>query len=251
MLREDLLLTTLDAVEHNHRYGNFDLQLSEYGKTYHKNGENSFFEPEWITLTHTGKAQPAHWAGKTPNATFYTIGKALEQLDRLFGLNTERRELTKDDRFAYGLELYRGEKTIARYGRIANQQIGDREIKGDVFFAEITWLAVLRHYRKVNVQYKPLPKFPAITRDISMIVPDTVSYAEIRKAIHSCNPKLIRDIAITDVYKGDSIGAGKKSYLIQVTLLDEKKTLTVKAADKTMDRVFKKLEGDFGVEIRK
>ena len=250
VLREDMLRTGLDTIEYNQRFGNFNLRLSEFGKTYHKGGEK-YLENEWIVLFATGASLPAHWAGKQPKSGFYTLKREMERMVRLFGLKVEEKEIQGNDRLAYGLELGRGEKVVARFGRVANAQMQGRDIKNEVFYAEIDWNELTRLYKKTKVKYQPVPKFPSIQRDISMIVPDSTPYASIRAAIFSCNPKLIREVSITDVYKGESIGAGKKSYLVTLTLLDEKKTLTVKAADKTMNRVFQKLESDFGVEIRK
>ena len=114
--------------------------------------------------------------------------------------------MEQNDTYVYGVELLRGETVIARYGRLQNALIAKREIKGEVFMAEIDWKKVLKAYSKHKVKYTPLPKFPAIQRDISMIVPDNVAYNNLSTAIQSCNPKLIREVGITDVYKGDRIG---------------------------------------------
>ena len=257
VLREDMLRTGLDIVEYNHRHKNFDLRLFEFGKSYHKRGDE-YEEKEWIVLFMTGAAEPAHWADNSygkkkaaKSSSFYTLSREIERLQETFGFKGQLRDITDNPRFAYGLELFRGEKVIARFGRVADAQLKSREVKGSVFHAEIDWAQVVRQYRKVNVKFQPLPKFPSIQRDISMIVPDSVSYQSIQEKIFKANPKLIREVGITDVYKGDRIEAGKKSYLLNLTLLDEKKTLTVKAADKTMNRVFQLLENDLGVEIRK
>lgn len=250
VLREDMLRTGLDTIEFNQRYGNFDLQLSEFGKTYHKNGE-SYVENEWIVLFLTGASEPAYWSGKQGKTKFYDLKREMERLVQLFGLKVTESEIEGDERFAYGLQLKRGDRTVARFGRVSNARMKDRDIRDDVFFAEIDWKELVRQFKKHKVKFEPLPKFPAISRDISMIVPDNVTYAAIRQAIINVNQRLIRSVSITDVYKGDSIGAGKKSYLITLTLLDEKKTLTIKAADKIMARIFSELESRFAVEIRK
>ena len=250
ILRDDLVYTGLETIEHNHRYKNFDLQLSEFAKTYHR-GEDKYTEKEWIVLYLTGAARPAHWTGKAQPTNIYTLTREMERLERLFGFKGTYREMEQNDTYVYGVELLRGETVIARYGRLQNALTAKREIKGEVFMAEIDWKKVLKAYSKHKVKYTPLPKFPAIQRDISMLVPDNVAYNNLSSAIQSCNPKLIREVGITDVYKGDRIGEGKKSYLVNITMQDNHKTLTDKAADKTMDRIFKKLEGDFGVEVRR
>ncbi len=250
VLRDDLVYTGLETIEHNHRYKNYDLQLAEFAKTYHR-GEDKYTEKEWIVLYLTGASRPAHWQGKPSPASIYTLTGEMERLENLFGFRGTYREMEENDTYVYGVELLRGETLIARYGRLQNALIAKREIKGEVFMAEIDWKKLLKAYAKHQVKYTPLPKFPGIQRDISMIVPDNVAYSSLSTAILACNPKLIREVGITDVYKGDRIGEGKKSYLVNISLLDNNKTLTDKAADKTMDRIFQKLEGDFGVEVRR
>ncbi|MFN8397641.1 MAG: hypothetical protein U0176_23680 [Bacteroidia bacterium] len=113
------------------------------------------------------------------------------------------------------------------------------------------WDQVVRLYRRHKVAFEALPKYPAVHRDISAIVPETQRFGTIANAIRATNPKLIKAVGITDVYKGDRIGQGKKSYLLNLTILDESKTLEDAVVDKLMARVFEKLEKDFGMEIRK
>lgn len=250
VMRDNMLQTGLGVIEYNHQRKLFDLQLVEFGKTYSHEGEE-FGEQEWIALYITGTKAPAHWDGKTAPSTFFTLARELERLQSWFGFSGDVREMEANDTWAYGLELLRGERVIARYGQVHAAQLQRRDIRGDVYFGMIDWQQVLRLHRKAKVVYRPVPKFPAIRRDISMIVAAGTGFRTIADTIRSCNPKLIRAIGITDVYRGDRIGEGKKSYLLNVTMLDEAKTMTDKTADKLMDRIFAKLENDLGVEIRK
>ena len=140
---------------------------------------------------------------------------------------------------------------IARYGAVHADLLKGRDIKGEVLYAEVSWAQVLRQYKKAKVAYQPLAKYPTVHRDISAVVPDDVRFEAVAAAIKGTNPKLIKAVSITDVYKGDSIGAGKKSYLLNLSILDETKTLQDEVVDKLMARVFEKLEKDLGLEIRK
>lgn len=250
VLREEMLQTALDSVEHNHRHKNFDLKMVESGKTYHR-GEEGYSEKEWVLLMLTGNTTPANWNTKSKKTTFFTLSQEIDRLQALFGVKGEVQELENSPEFAYGLQLKRGEKVIAKFGQIAPNQLKAREVKGDVYAALIDWEQVIKSYRKHAVKFTPLPKFPSTSRDISMLVPDAVTFAGIQKVVKSANPKLIREVSIMDVYKGDRIEAGKKSYLISLTIQDDNKTLVDKTVDKLMDRVFGKLENDLAVEIRK
>jgi len=250
VLRDNMIYTGLDSIERNHRHKQFDLRFFEWGKTYHRN-DGVYSEKDWIVLYLTGATRPGSWAGKAEKSSIFTLTREMERLEKLFGFQGNIKEMEGNATYAYGLEFYRGQSLVARYGCLHPEQIGQREVKGDVFVAEIDWNALLKAYKKNKVAYTPLPKFPSVRRDISMLVPDTVQYTQLEAAIKSCNPKMIRAVGISDIYKGDRIAEGKTSYLINITLLDEKKTLTDKAAEKTMGRIFKKLEGEFAVEIRR
>lgn len=250
VMRENMLHTGLDVIEHNHNRKNTDLRLVEYAKTYH-HADGKYTERAWVALYLTGNAQPVHWSGKTPAGSFFTLVREIEKLQKWMGVKGEVREIEGKEAWAYGLELARGEKVIARYGKVHPNSLKGKDIRGDVFYAEIDWEEVLRQYKKHKVQYEALSKFPSIRRDISMIVPQNVRFRQVAQAVLSSNPKLIREVGISDVYEGENIGAGRRSYLISLVLLDEQKTLTDDVADKVMERVYGKLVGDLGVEIRK
>lgn len=250
VMRERMLHTGLDIVEYNQNRKNGDLRLVEFAKTYHKT-DKGYEEREWIAFYLTGLANPVHWGQKAQPSSFFTLVREIERLQAWMGVRGEQRELEPGGQWAYGLELVKGERVIARYGKVHPSETKGRDIRGEVFFAEVDWAEVLRQYKKHNVRYQPLPKYPSIRRDISMIVPRSLRFSQVAAAVSSCNPKMIREVGISDVFEGAQIGEGRRSYLITMTLLDETKTLTDEVADKLMEKVFAKLEGDLGVEIRK
>lgn len=250
VMRDNMLVTGLDIIEHNHNRKNFDLRLIEYGKTYqHKDG--AYSETENIAWYVTGQKFPAHWEVKSQGATFFTLSTELDRLQSWFGFRGEVSEITPDDTFDYGLELRQGEKVVARWGRVQQAHLSGRDIRGEVFFGVADWSQLVRIYTRNKTTFRELPKFPGTERDISMLVPDGLSFARIAKGIQATNPRLIRNVGITDVYRGDKIAKGTKSYLVNLTLLDDKATLTDKAADAVMEKVFALLEKEMGAVIRK
>jgi phenylalanyl-tRNA synthetase beta chain len=252
VMRDEMLHTGLEVVEHNHRHNNFDLRLFEFGKTYAAGEEGKYTEKTWISFYLTGLAQPPHWKVKESPAGFYTLAREMARLQQWFGFEGQMREMAPTDpSWDYGAELVKGETVIARYGAVSAAKLKGRDIKGEVYFAQIDWEAVFKLWKKHKVKYTPLPKFPAVRRDISMIVPETTRFATLADMIRSCNPKLIREVDITDVYRGKNIEEGKTSYLINLTLLDETQTLIDKTVDKLMEKIFRKLEEEAGVSIRK
>lgn len=250
VMRASMLWTGLEIVSYNHNRRNTDLRLFEFGKTYHRDGDQ-FEEKEWVALFLSGQRQPLHWSQKAERVSFFTLSREIERLQTLFGFAGKTEELEPDVTFDYGLALYAGKKLVARYGKVAAARQREFDIKEDVFYAEIDWQAVLTLHGGKLAQFEELPRFPAIRRDVSMLVPDSLRFAEVRNAVRNANPKLIREVGISDVYAGPNVPEGRKSYLINITLLDPQKTLTDEAADKVMNRVFGILERDLGAEIRK
>lgn len=250
IMRDNMLTTGLDSIAWNINRRVSDLQFCEFGKTYLHTPEG-YTEQEWIALFVTGKTLPEHWRSKTQSADFYTLSREMERLQEWFGFTATTEELSDDPQFDYGLQLMKGPQTVARWGRAKSAICAEKGVEVPVYFALIDWKRLLKIDAKSKVEFTPLPQFPAMGRDISMLVPVGTQFAAIRKLIQQCNPKLIREIGITDVYQGKGIPEGKKSYLVNLTFLDPAKTLTDKAVDKTMSRVFQKLEQEIGAEIRK
>ena len=256
LLRDQMVYTGLDVIAYNHNRKNNDLRLFDFGKTYayaagEGDEEGKFSEQEWLAFYMTGNSLPENWGTKQPKSSFFTMMREMERMAKWFGFSYDIREIENTPIFAYGLELVKGEKVIARLGSVNPKLLQTHDIKGEVFFAEVKWDLLVKYYKRAKVSYTPIPKFPAVSRDISAIVPENVGFAELAKAIQSANPKLIQNVGISDVYKGDKIGANQKSYLLNLTILDRTKTLQDAVVDKLMGRVFAKLEKEFGLEIRK
>lgn len=266
VLRDNMLHSGLEAIAYNHNRKNMDLRLFEYGKSYHQtvsnqngtdNGhqenENEIERTEkaWIAYFLTGNTTPLHWSQKPHKVSFFTLGKEMERLQERFGFQGKITELEEDSYWDYGLCLMQKKQVVARYGKAKGSLCREWGIKTDVFFALVDWEVLYRLHGKKELTYTELPKFPSTSRDISMLVPDHLRYRDIRAAVVAANPKLVQNVQITDVYRGDKIETGKKSYLIHITLMDQNKTLTDKAADKLMERIFKSLEQELGAEVRR
>jgi len=250
VMRENMLQTGLEMLAYNHNRKQVDLRMVEFAKTYHRKTEG-YQEREWIAFYLTGSSGPSHWQQKPQAATLFTLAREMERMQAWFGIQCESRELPQDAELEYGIGFYKGEKCLARVGKVKPSILKGKDIKGDVFFAEVDWDLLLKHYRKVKVAYQPLPKFPAVRRDISMLVPQQVRFQQLAQTAKSVHPKLIQEVSISDVYEGANLGEGKRSYLITLMLQDENKTLTDDVTDQLMSKVSEKLESLHGVEIRR
>ncbi|RMG16069.1 MAG: phenylalanine--tRNA ligase subunit beta, partial [Bacteroidetes bacterium] len=247
-LRTNMLPGMLEVIRYNQNRQEEDLALYEFGKTYHKRGED-YEEREWLTLAVTGRRHPKHWQIDNGKVSLFTLTKEAERLQRWFRLDAKVRETQYPD-FDYGLELVHQGRVLARYGKVKSALTQAYDIRNEVFFMLIDLQPLLEHYFQTAITFEPIPMFPAIRRDISLLIDRSVSFAQIQQVIQQANPRLIRAIELHDVYKGKGIPQGKKSYLVSILLRDDKKTLEDATADKVCTRVYQLLEKQLGAEIR-
>jgi len=249
IMRQSVLPNCLEVIAYNQNRKNPNLACYEFAKTYnqHKNG---YKEDEWLCMFVTGQKHATHWESKSPKVSLHTLSKEVERLQKWFNFSGTIDELEHED-FAYGLKLRYNKKEVLRYGKLSQEWVNKYSIRNEVFFLQANWEALTNIYFDNAVSFQPIPVYPSITRDLSLLLEESISFQQIEKLVMKCNPKLIREVALHDVYKGKNIEKGKKSYLISITLQDHTKTLQDKAADKLMSKVSRSLSYQLGAEIRK
>ena len=249
VMRQTLLDGVLESLRYNQNRQEEDLALYEFGKTYQKKG-GGFEEKEWLALALTGKQHARHWHREAPGTTLYTLGREIGRLQQWFGFEGELQPC-EDAEFEYGLELVYQGKPLLRYGKVKSERTAAYDLRNEVFYARIDWQALSAVYFSTATEYREIPLYPGIRRDVSMIIDEATSFDAIRKVVQKANPKLIRRIDLHDVYMGQGIEPGKKSYLISFLLRDDSKTLSDPVASQVANRVYQLLEQELGAEIRK
>ena len=144
----------------------------------------------------------------------------------------------------------RGGKVIAQFGIVAKRLQVAFDIPTEVYFADIAWQQVMRLIRKEKVSYTDLPKFPAVSRDLALLVDKSVEFAQIESIAYQSERKLLKDVRLFDVYEGKNLPAGKKSYAVNFILQDESKTLNDKASDAIMQKLINNLKSQLNAELR-
>lgn len=247
-MRQSMLPGMLEVMLHNQNRQEEDLALYEFGKTYRKLGDE-YEEKEWLTLGVTGQRHPKHWQLHPDKVSLFTLTREAERLQRWFHIEGKLREASHED-FDYGLEMVYEGRVLLHYGKVRADMAETYDLKNDVFFMAIDWKQLVEAYYASAITFAPIPAYPSIRRDISLLIDEATSFAEISATIQRANPKLIRSIDLHDVYKGKGIEQGKKSYLVSIVLRDDKKTLVDTTADKISDRMYQLLEKDLGAQIR-
>ncbi len=263
-MRETLLLNGLEVISYNINHQTTELKIFEFGNIYNLLLENNletkdesstlsnYSQSSKLSLFVTGQGQP-YWRGKLSGGSYFMLKGYIEALFSRFGIELFDLEYepAPADVFAEGLTIKtNGGKTLAIMGTISSSLLKRFDIKQAVYGAEISWDLLLNLVKKKKVLYKELPKYPEVTRDLALLIDQSISYAAIRKCAFSTEKKLLKAVVLFDVYRGDKIPAGKKQYAISFTLQDTDKTLTDKYVEEIMNKLLTKFMNDFDATLR-
>ncbi|MBC6992695.1 phenylalanine--tRNA ligase subunit beta [Neolewinella lacunae] len=259
VMRPGLLMSALEAVAHNHNRQQHDLRLFEFGRSYHLDREKppgkQYREINQLSLTMTGQKRAESWhpapAG-SKNVGFYTLKAAVELLFQRFGIEGYRTDEAPPEGYSYGLRYNKGPLVLADFGAVHPRHLRKRQIKTDVFFAEINWDNVLRVLPRKPVQVTTPGRYPSVRRDLALILDKAVSFAEVERLARKAEKSILREVNLFDVYENaEQLGAGKKSYAVSFQLESEDRTLDDKAVDKVMSAIEGTLTRQLGAEVRR
>lgn len=249
VMRQSLLQPALESVAYNQNRKNADLKFYEFGKTYHLIGEKYVERPRLLVLI-SGAKQTEQWNQITAPSNFYNLKAAVDGVIGRLGLTNFQTEEIKDENFAYGLKYFRGAQTLVSFGAATAGDQKQAGVDKDVFYADFDWAALLDAIRKNKIIFKEVSKYPTVRRDLSMLVDKTTTFDELKAIAFKTEKKLLKQVQIFDVFEGDKLPAGKKSYALNFTLQDEEQTLTDKQIDGIMQKIIANLAQTAKAEIR-
>src|SRR5574344_1931006 len=145
--------------------------------------------------------------------------------------------------------MTQGGKKLVELGVIAKRILKNMEIENDVFFADINWTLLMKAVKKVSVNYTDVPRFPAVRRDLALLLDKSVQFADIERLAYDAERKLLKQVALFDVYEGKNLEAGKKSYAVSFLLQDENATLNDKQIDKIMTKLIATYENKLDAKL--
>ena len=240
VMRQSLLFSGLESVSYNINRKNNSLKFYEFGKTYHKYNEK-YQEDKHLTLFVTGNRTKESWKTKaTTSDFFYLKGMITSVLERL-GINNLKTSPTKNDVFSEGITLSLGKIKLVDFGVVKRSVLKEFGIKQEVLFADFNWDNVLKLSSKKNIKVSDLSKFPSVKRDLALLIDSKTEFKEVYNLAFQSERKLLKEVDLFDVYEGDKLPEGKKSYAVSFVLQDETKTL----ADKQIDKIMQKLQQSF------
>jgi phenylalanyl-tRNA synthetase beta chain len=251
MLRQHLLTGSLQAVSFNINRKQRNLKLYEFGKVYFKT-ESGYKEEKHLVITVTGELKSENWQKQSKTSDFYYLKENVFKLFNSLGVDEYNISLKEADLpfYNYALTIEYNKKVIGNVGKIKNSILKKLDIDQEVFFANILWDELMKMAKKAKVVYHEISKFPEVKRDLALLVDKQTRYEDLYSIAFQADKKLIKQINLFDIYEGDKLPAGKKSYALSFTLLDENSTLTDKVIEKTMEKVLKTLEEKAGAKLR-
>ncbi len=253
VLRQTTLFSGLETIAYNQNRRNADLKLYEFGKTYmaiKKEEALRYIETKHLSLFITGLKHEASWNTKEQSANFYTLKGYVEAIFERLGINDIKTAECSDDLFAQGLSIIVNKKTLASFGSVSKSILKSMDIKQDVFYADFNWDLILENLKKAAVMYSEVPKFPEVRRDLALLIDKAIQFEQLEQLAYLAEKNILKEVNLFDVYEGDKLPAGKKSYALSFTLQDESATLTDKQIEKIMDKLIKTYKEKAGAEIR-
>ncbi|WP_019990769.1 phenylalanine--tRNA ligase subunit beta [Rudanella lutea] len=259
VMRQTLLFSALEAMVYNLNRRQKDLKFFEFGKVYHQKETTNpqtgtagrkYVETMRMSLAMVGNQQAESWQQKAQPVTFHNLAAAVQRVLGNLRVRSFDSQPTDSPLFQYGLTYSVNKKPIVSLGLVNPKLTKLVDLKQPVFYADFDWQALMKGYSG-KAKYEEVPRFPDVRRDLSLVLDKTVTFDQISKLAHQTERKLLRSVGVFDVYEGENLGAGKKSYSVSFTLQDPTQTLNDTVIDKTMQRLMGAFERDLGAVIRK
>lgn len=260
VMRQTLLFNMLEAVGLNANRRNGDLCLYEFGNCYfydeskrtEENRLAAYSEEYRLAIAVTGVSTPQSWNAKPVKASFFTLRAVAEKLLRRFGIDIYalKTETLESDLFSEGLSLSLGGKELLQIGSVAAAIRCRTDVKQDVYYLEMNFDALVKSTKKLKIAAGELSKFPEVRRDLALLVDKSVTFSSLRDAAFAAERKLLKSVSLFDVYEGDKLPEGKKSYALSFILEDKTRTLDERTIERVMSNLTRQFEQKCGAQVR-
>ena len=253
VLRNSLFFSGLQTLSYNINRRAKDLKMYEFGRVYGKTqveDKNKFFDKSVLGMWMTGQKTAETWKHKSESLTFFDLkNEVLKVLSAMRVLNIKTAE-SDEELFDYGITYLLNNRVVASIGQVKSKYAKFADVKQTVFYAELDWAYILKKYSS-KIGFVEISKYPEVRRDLSLVINDEVNFEQIKTVAQKTEKKLLKSVDVFDIYKGDKLGADKKSYSVSFILQDDEKTLNDSQIDKTMEKLITVFEKELGALIRR
>ena len=261
VMRQTLLYGGLESIQHNSNRRQQNLRFFEFGNIYlfspdRQNDENpmqAYKEEQHLGIWVTGRRVEGSWAHPDEDSSFYELSAYVENVFARIGLNPGMTVRKKSENPVFSAALAvetRGGKLLCEAGVLTKKLQKLFGLDNPVYFAELNWTQLMKATKKNEILFTEVPKFPAVSRDLALLVDQNVEFAQIEQIARQAEKKLLKSVELFDVYEGERLPAGKKSYAVNFILQDEEKTMGDKQIDAIMQKLIVNLKKQLNAELR-
>lgn len=248
-MRQSLLFSGLEALAYNINRKQSNLKFFEFGKTYH-NYESGYIENKHLTLLITGERYTDNWNTVSKTSDFFYLKGIIESIFSRLGVSKLKSSPLKTDLLSEGMILSLGKNQLVEFGIVKRNIAKKIGVSQQVLFADFNWDNMIEIAKFNKIKFNAISKYPEVKRDFALLIDNNVNFNEIYTISKQSEKKLLKDVTLFDVYEGDKLPSGKKSYAVSFTLEDKEKTLTDKQIDKIMNKLQSSFEKQLGAELR-
>jgi phenylalanyl-tRNA synthetase beta chain len=259
VMRQTLLFGGLESVVYNQNRKNSDIRFFEFGNIYLTDKTTSagnplekYSEEKHLSLFLTGNIQKEIWNSGEHSADFYDLKGYVNTILVKTGIDPRNlsAEDYSDDIIHDGLAYYNNKRLIVCFGSLKQGLLNEFDCRQQVFYADFNWDLLFPILPQKNLQYREMPKFPEVKRDLALLLDKSVTFAELEKLAFETEKRLLKKVSLFDVYEGDKISSDKKSYALSFILQDENKTLKDEEIEKAMNSLMRVFEEKLNAQIR-
>lgn len=261
VMRQTLLFGGLESIAHNVNRKNQNLRFFESGNCYYYNSSkhtadhtlNAYSQAHFVGLWLTGNRVQGSWAHADEPASVYELKAYVMNILARLGCELGGMKMVhgENDIFAKSLAITdRNGKIMVEMGLVSKAVTAQFDLEQEVFYAEINWSMLMKKLRKGTVSFKEISKFPAVSRDLALLVDKSIEFGQIEQIAYAADKKYLKNVELFDVYEGKNLPEGKKSYAVNFVLQDEAKTMNDKQTDAIMKKIITSLEKQLGASLR-
>ena len=261
VMRQTLLFGGLESIAHNANRKNGNLRFFETGNCYYFDANKrdaervlaAYNEYNFLGIWLTGNYVEGSWAHPNEQTSVYQLKAAVMNVLQRMGVQMGGLLIVagQNDIFSKSLAVTdRGGKVLVELGLVKKEILAHMDIEQEVYYAELNWTLLMKKVQKKAVSFKEIAKYPAVRRDLALLVNKEVEFAEIERIAYASEKKLLKKVELFDVYEGKNLEAGKKSYAVNFTLQDESKTMNDKQTEAVMKKIIQNLEKQLGAQLR-
>lgn len=249
LMRQSMLPSLLENVAYNLNRKNSDLKLFEFGKVYQK-ANKGYEENYQLAVLISGFKNKENWANPQVKSNFFTLKGVIFQFLNRIGISDIQEKAVSQPNFSDAIILEVNKKELGILGIVDKKILKKMDVSQDVFFAQLDWEYIVKLASEYKLKYKEISKFPAVRRDLALLIDKNVLYKDLYESTQNLKIDLLKSVQLFDVYEGDKIPAGKKSYAMSFILQNEEKTLSDVEIDGAINELIRNFQKNFQAELR-